>query len=51
MWLFTASQSNVAETVYQNAKKYLHEKNGNVHILMINSFSKLANQNFECENK
>lgn len=51
MGLFTASQSNVAETVYQNAKKYLHEKNGNVHILMINSFSKLANQNFECENK
>lgn len=51
MGLFTSSQSSTAEVVYQDARQYLHEKDGNVHVLMINSFSKFVNQNFECENK
>ncbi len=51
MGLFTSSQSSTAEGVYQDARQYLHEKDGNVHVLMINSFSKFVNQNFECENK
>ena len=51
MGLFTSSQTAVAETVYENAKKFLKEKDGNVHALMINSFSKLLNQNFGCEDK
>ena len=51
MGLFTTSQTAVAETVYEKAKKFLKGKDGNIHILMINSFSKLLNQNFECEDK
>lgn len=51
MGLFTSSQTAVAETVYENAKKFLKEKDGNIHILMINSFSKLLNQNFGYEDK
>lgn len=51
MGLFTSSQPAVAESVYEKAKKFLKEKDGNIHILMINSFSKLLNQNFECEDK
>ena len=51
MGLCTSSQTAVAETVYEKWKKFLKEKDGNIHILMINSFSKLLNQNFECEDK
>ena len=51
MGLFTSSQSYAAENVYEKAKKFIKEKNGNVHILMINSFSKFLNQSFECDDK
>lgn len=51
MGLFTTNQTNTANSVYEETKKYLKEKNGNVHILMINSFSKLGNQVFGCEDK
>lgn len=51
MSLFTSSQATVAETVYEKCKKHLKERDGNVHLLMINSFSKFLNQNFECESK
>lgn len=51
MGLFTAGQTKSANSVYENAKQYLKEKDGKVHILMINSFSKLANQVFECDDK
>lgn len=51
MGLFTTTQATIASNVYQNMKKYIQEKNGKIHILMINSFSKFANQNFECEDK
>ena len=51
MGLFTNSQTAVAETVYEKIKQYLKPKDGKTHLLMINSFSKFANQNFECEDK
>ncbi len=51
MSLFTGVQSIEAENIYEKAKKYIKEKNGNVHLLMINSFSKYLNQQFGCEDK
>ena len=32
-------------------KKYLKPKDGKIHVIMFNSFSKLANQIFSCEDK
>lgn len=51
MGIFTAVQEQMANETYEKCKKYLRPKDGKVHVLMINSFSKLANQTFECENK
>ena len=34
MGLFTTNQTNTANSVYEETKKYLKEKNGNVHILV-----------------
>lgn len=43
----TAAQNIYARTIKPNLK----EKDGLVHVVMINSFSKWLNQNFECEDK
>lgn len=51
MGLFTKGQAAAAATVYDNMKQYVKPKDGKVHVLMINSFSKLCNQAFECEDK
>ena len=51
MGMFTKSQKETATTVYQESKKYLKPKDGKLHIVMFNSFSKFANQNFGCEDK
>ena len=51
MGLFTGSQKAAAQTQYASAKQYLKPKDGKVHVIMFNSFSKFLNQNFECENK
>lgn len=51
MGMFTSNQTNTANVVYQNAKKYIKPKDGKVHVLLINSFSKWLNQNFECDDK
>jgi hypothetical protein len=51
MGLFSGGQHAVAESVYESAKKYLKPRDGKVHVIMINSFSKWLNQNFECEDK
>lgn len=40
-----------AKQVYSRISKYLHVKDGYLHVLMINSFSRWLNQNFDCENK
>jgi len=51
MGMFTKGQKNVASSVYDDAKKYLKPKDGNVHVIMFNSFSKLINEYFCCEDK
>lgn len=51
MGLFTNTQKSTANTVYEALKKYLKPKDGMVHVVMINSFSKLANQVFGCDDK
>lgn len=51
MGLFTSIQKSNADAIYSYAKKYLKPKDGKIHIIMINSFSKWLNQNFECEDK
>ena len=51
MGMFTKNQENTANYIYENTKKYLKEKDGKIHVVMINSFSKWINQNFECEDK
>lgn len=51
MGIFTKNQKNTATVIYEETKKFLKEKDGNVHVVMINSFSKLLNQIFGCEDK
>ena len=51
MGMFTKAQKNMATGVYANVKKCLKEKDGFTHVVMVNSFGKLANQNFMCEDK
>lgn len=51
MGLFTSSQKGAAEETYSRMKPYLAKKDGNKHIIMVNSFSKLGNQNFDCDSK
>lgn len=51
MGFFSDNQKQQAESVYEQAKKYLVKKDGLVHIAMINSFSKWINQIFGCDDK
>lgn len=51
MGLFSNIQANAADNVYKKLKAHLSKKDGKVHIVMVNSFSKWLNQNFECEDK
>ena len=51
MGLFSNIQADAADNVYKKLKAHLSKKDGKVHIVMINSFSKWLNQNFECEDK
>ena len=51
MGIFTKGQKAVAATVYDQMKQYVAPKDGMVHVLMVNSFSKMCNQTFECEDK
>lgn len=51
MSMFTKTQKNAADSVYASYKKFLKEKDGFVHVVMFNSFSKLGNQLFTCEDK
>lgn len=44
-------QKSSADSVYAKMKKHLVRKDGYIHVVMINSFSKFVNQNFECESK
>ena len=51
MGFFTNTQKAVATNIYAQMRQYVVPKDGLVHVLMVNSFSKWLNQNFECENK
>lgn len=52
MGIFTKGQKALAENIYEKSvKPFLKEKDGFTHVIMINSFSKLVNQNFGCEDK
>lgn len=52
MNFFKGNQQASAENLYQNQiKPELCEKDGNIHIIMINSFSKWLNQMFGVESK
>lgn len=52
MGVFTKKQKQASERLYETeVKEYLHEQDGFKHILMINSFSRWANQAFTVENK
>lgn len=42
---------NTAQNVYTNMRPYLAQKDGAVHVVLINSFSQLANQVFKCDEK
>ena len=49
--MLTNWRKDSADTTYELTKKFLKEKDGNIHVVMINSFSKLGNQVFSCESK
>lgn len=51
MGLFNNMQKDNANAVYEQVKKYLKNKDGKIHVVMINSFSKWVNQVFGCEDK
>lgn len=51
MGFFQNAQKSVADTVYNQMKQNLSPKDGKVHIIMVNSFSKLGNQNFGVDEK
>lgn len=51
MGLFSKGQEAAAVSIYEQTKQYLKAKDGNIHIVMINSFSKWLNQSFQCEYK
>lgn len=51
MGLFSGMQQQASVNVYEQTKKFLKPKDGKIHIVMINSFSKWINQIFGCEDK
>ncbi len=51
MGMFTKNQKNTATVIYADTKKFLKPKDGNIHVVMINSFGKVLNQIFGCEDK
>lgn len=52
MGLFNKSEKEPPKSIYETMfKSYMKGKDGKIHIIMVNSFSKWLNQNFGCENK
>lgn len=52
MKMFNGIQKGMANTVFEKEiKPRLKEKDGFVHVIMVNSFSKFLNQNIGCEDK
>lgn len=50
MGTFTGIQASTAQNVYARMRPMLH-KDGKLHVTMVNSFSKFANQVFLCDDK
>jgi hypothetical protein len=51
MGIFNWFQKKAADAIYDDVKELLKPKDGFVHVIMINSFSKILNQHFGCEDK
>lgn len=51
MGLFTKGQEAQANVVYKDVKKFLAEKDGKTHVVMVNSYAKMVNSLFCCEDK
>jgi len=51
MGMFTKGQKNVSESIYEKKVKPLLKKDDFKHVVMINSFSKWIDQNFDAEDK
>lgn len=51
MGLFSGMQQSAANNVYGRMQSYLAPKDGKIHVVMVNSFSQLGNQNFGCDTK
>lgn len=51
MGVFSKNQKETAANIYESTKKYLKPKDGNKHVVMINSYSKFINQIFSCDDK
>jgi hypothetical protein len=51
MGLFTKDQTAHANVVYKDVHKYLAQKDGKTHVVMVNSYSKFVNALFCCEDK
>lgn len=50
--MFKRTQKSTANVIYdKEIKPHLKEKDGFVHVVMVNSFSKWLNQSFGCESK
>lgn len=51
MGIFTKSQKNLSDSIYIKKVKPLLKNDGLKHVVMINSFSKWLNQDFNAEDK
>lgn len=51
MAFFQDVHKSDAVSAYRRMKSYLAPKDGRIHVMMINSFSKVANEIFGCETK
>jgi len=51
MGMFTKGQKNLSDSVYEKRIKPLLKNDGLTHIVLINSFSKWIDQNFDAEDK
>lgn len=51
MGMFTSTQKNISGNEYEKRIKKFLIKDGNTHIIMVNSFSKFIDQNFGLEDK
>ena len=51
MGMFTKGQEKRAANVYEEVRQCLKQKDGALHVVMINSFSKWGNAAFGCDDK